>query len=447
MSDDGTPEAAPEPEPAVNLELSVLDTTAPDLGHQPQLRPSWGGRRRTDADRLLNVTRTSERERRMMLSAGQGTEASGWTTPRDSRSSLVGLRALASSSVLREDVYQSLIAVTQGKKPFFDDASLHNITAVAVAAAAASDDVGGGYNGLSVRSELSGILHGVHAEPSEWGGDLDQAASPRQRSVFTEHMATVGSRALRGGQASVLKYVHTNDEVMAASDQQRKLGDHLATSEKQLEAAINETEDVEGISTISWHHTCARKAKQVASLRHQQHTRRDMVTSGTTLQGELDMLLTVGRSEAARTKAMKELTCLMLGATAQAAANRRLVANTESGKVISALLQLLASLNEPTQVEAAWALTLLADEASARRAIARSNCGKRLLRRLIGGRSSDSLAEAVAQLLARLSYDDECARMLIDAGARHEIPIVQQSPNTKVRDLCSDILDNLGEFG
>ena len=181
-------------------------------------------------------------------------------------------------------------------------------------------------------------------------------------------------------------------------------------------------------------------------MRQQQHMRHDMVASGTTLRGELDALIAPG-PEATRLKAMKELSCLMLGATSQASANRKLVANADGGKVVGALLQLLASHDESTQIEAAWALTLLVDEASARRAVSRSNCGRRLLRRLSGGRSSDSLPEAVAQLLARLSYDEECARMLIDAGARHEIPIVQQTPNTKVRDLCSDILDNLSEFG
>ena len=69
------------------------------------------------------------------------------------------------------------------------------------------------------------------------------------------------------------------------------------------------------------------------------------------------------------------------------------------------------------QLEAAWTLTLLAEEASARWAMRQRGCGRRLLRMLAS--SKDHLAEAAGQLVVRLSYDPECAQMLTVAGAKH----------------------------
>jgi len=93
-----------EPQP-VDLSLSQLDASAPTLSHQPSnLRPSYGGRRRTDADRLLNTQPTTAMQTRLQMGrvatdATSSRGSSGWVTPRDSRSSLSGLHALARSSV------------------------------------------------------------------------------------------------------------------------------------------------------------------------------------------------------------------------------------------------------------------------------------------------------------------------------------------------------------
>ena len=112
--------------------------------------------------------------------------------------------------------------------------------------------------------------------------------------------------------------------------------------------------------------------------------------------------LTMARTEEDRARAAHELSCICLGDKIQAKRNRQAVA--EGGRVVAVLLQLISPrYAASTQREAIWTLTLIADEPQARRTIRAHRCFPRLLRLLSS--KSESVVEAICQLLARLAYD------------------------------------------
>eukprot|EP01047_Picozoa_sp_COSAG01_P067269 COSAG01_NODE_9463_length_2440_cov_1.660402_3_plen_302_part_00 len=198
------------------LDISSSSSLGTGMGGGGRLQ-SWGGRRRSAG--ATPTYRERRRElARLPASAPIPDVGEGWTTPRDQRSSLQGLRALASASVLREDVYRSMVAVTQGRAPLIDEASLHNLSVSSIQSAVADD----------------------RPRRHSRGGTRARGGTPRK------HHPTVGSRALRGGQSAVLKSVCTRDQVSSAVDQQRKLGNEIDVLAQDLERTIAELSAVRG---------------------------------------------------------------------------------------------------------------------------------------------------------------------------------------------------------
>jgi hypothetical protein len=357
------------------LDISSSSSLGTGMGGGGRLQ-SWGGRRRSAG--ATPTYRERRRElARLPASAPIPDVGEGWTTPRDQRSSLQGLRALASASVLREDVYRSMVAVTQGRAPLIDEASLHNLSVSAIQSAVADD----------------------RPRRHSRGSTRARGGTPRK------HHPTVGSRALRGGQSAVLKSVCTRDQVSSAVDQQRKLGNEIDVLAQDLERTIaelsavrgryrcvrcacaralilgwivrgraklrawQEGEGVEGVAAASWSATCGRKASHVSSLRHSQLARQEVALSSTTLMGELERLCAAaekrpGRGGGAvvdreRAAAAKELSCLLLGAGRSAALNRAAVAGFEGGRATAALVMMLSSRSEVVQVGVSFQLLLV----------------------------------------------------------------------------------------